>query len=139
MDGTAVIQTYHPDHYSIQAAAGDNYESFFEEEISFRSLMDYPPCAEMMAVLGTGPDEEQLASAMTHIRKLIDRMDPKGSAHALGPAPLSVRKVRDQFRMALYMRHPEHAMLVRIAGRIEQYVRANTGFDGITIQYDFNV
>ena len=139
VDGTAVIQTYHPDHYSIQAAAGDNYESFFEEEISFRSLMDYPPCAEMMAVLGTGPDEEQLASAMTHIRKLIDRMDPKGSAHALGPAPLSVRKVRDQFRMALYMRHPEHAMLVRIAGRIEQYVRANTGFDGITIQYDFNV
>jgi len=139
VDGTAVIQTYHPDHYSIKAAAAGNYEAFFEEEITFRSLLDYPPCAEMMAVLGTGEDEEQLSAGMRHIRNLIDRMDPRGTAHALGPAPLSVKKVRDQYRQAVWLRHPDHALLVRIAERITQYVRANSGFDKLTVQYDFNV
>ncbi len=139
VDGTAVIQTYRPDHYSIEAAAADDYEAFFEEEISFRSLMDYPPCAEMMAVLGTCADEDQLSAGMRHIRNLIDRIDPKGSVHALGPAPLSVRKIRDRYRQAVYLRNPDHGVLVRVAERIAKYVRANSGFDKITIQFDFNV
>ena len=33
--GEAVIQTYHPDHYCIQAAAAQDYEGFYEEEIAY--------------------------------------------------------------------------------------------------------
>ena len=43
----AVIQTYHPDHYSIQAAAEQDYEKFYQEEMGYRTLMDYPPAAHM--------------------------------------------------------------------------------------------
>lgn len=52
--GEAVIQTYHPDHYSIQAAAVQDYQAFYEEEMSYRMLLDYPPAAHMLAVLGSG-------------------------------------------------------------------------------------
>lgn len=38
-----MIQTYHPDHYSIQAAAVQDYQAFYEEEMSYRMLLDYPP------------------------------------------------------------------------------------------------
>ena len=48
--GEAVIQTYHPDHYSIQAAAAQDYDWFYQEEMDYRSLMDYPPMAAMAAV-----------------------------------------------------------------------------------------
>ncbi len=41
--GEAVIQTYQPDHYSIQAAAVQDYQAFYEEEMSYRMLLDYPP------------------------------------------------------------------------------------------------
>ena len=139
VNGCAVIQTYHPDHYSITAAVREDYEGFYEQEISYRSLLDYPPCAEMMAVLGTAENEELLQKGMQHIRMLIDRIDPNGSAHALGPAPLSVKKVRDRYREAIYLRHPDHGVLVSIADRITQYARVNSGFDRITLQYDFNI
>lgn len=49
-----MIQTYHPDHYSIQAAAVQDYQAFYEEEMSYRMLLDYPPAAHMLAVLGSG-------------------------------------------------------------------------------------
>ena len=32
--GTAVIQTYSPDHYSIEAAAAQDYKAFFEQEMA---------------------------------------------------------------------------------------------------------
>ena len=59
-EGEAVIQTYHPDHYSIVSAARQDYEEFYEEEILYRRLLSYPPASHMMAVLGTGEDEKLL-------------------------------------------------------------------------------
>ena len=50
--GRAVIQTYQPEHYSIQAAATQDYGKFYKEEMSYRMLMDYPPAAHMMTVFG---------------------------------------------------------------------------------------
>ena len=38
--GRVVIQTYDPEHYSIQAAVRQDYESFYEQEILYRSISD---------------------------------------------------------------------------------------------------
>ena len=38
--GIAVIQTYSPDHYSIETAAAQDYPAFFEKETAYRSLME---------------------------------------------------------------------------------------------------
>lgn len=40
--GMAVIQTYHPEHYSIQTAAEQDYGAFYEKEMDYRRLMGYP-------------------------------------------------------------------------------------------------
>ena len=50
--GEVVIQTYQPDHYAIRCAAAQDYEPFVREEIAFRSLMGYPPCGRLLAILG---------------------------------------------------------------------------------------
>ena len=71
--GEAVIQTYHPDHYSIQAAAVQDYEAFYQEEMSYRMLLDYPPASHMMAVLGSCPEEELLVQAMHYLELYIHR------------------------------------------------------------------
>ena len=36
--GEAVIQTYHPEHYSIQASAAQDYQTFYEEEMSLAEI-----------------------------------------------------------------------------------------------------
>ncbi len=62
-EGHALIQTYSPDHYSIQTAAKQDYEEFYQEEMGYRLLMDYPPAAHMMAVLGSSEDEKLLGDS----------------------------------------------------------------------------
>lgn len=137
--GEAVIQTYHPDHYCIQAAAAQDYDWFYQEEMDYRSLMEYPPRAAMAAVRGAGKEEELLVRAMDYCRKYIERIYPGKDLTLIGPAPESVAKVQDMYRRVLYMRHQDREILVRIKNALEKYIEVNRGFRNIYIQYDFTV
>ncbi len=136
--GEAVIQTYHPDHYSIQAAAMQNYEAFYEEEISYRELMDYPPVAHMMAVLGSCPEEELLIQAMHYLQLYIHRIYKKKDLHVIGPAYAAVGKVKDIYRQVIYLKHENYETLVQIKDQLEKYIEINSGFRKIYIQFDFS-
>ena len=136
--GEAVIQTYHPDHYSIQAAAVQDYEAFYEEEMSYRELMDYPPAAHMMAVLGSCPEEELLIQAMHYLQLYINRIYKKKDLHIIGPAYASVGKVKDIYRQVIYLKHEDYGTLVRIRDQMEKYIEINSGFRKIYIQFDFS-
>ena len=136
--GEAVIQTYHPDHYSILAAAVQDYEAFYEEEMSYRELMDYPPAAHMMAVLGSCPEEELLIQAMHYLQLYINRIYKKKDLHVIGPAYASVGKVKDIYRQVIYLKHEDYGTLVRIRDQMEKYIEINSGFRKIYIQFDFS-
>ena len=136
--GEAVIQTYHPEHYSIQAAAVQDYQAFYEEEMSYRMLLDYPPAAHMLAVLGSGPEDERLVQAMHYLKLYIQRIYKENDLHVIGPAYAAVGKVKDIYRQVIYLKHQDHKTLVRIKDQLEKYIEINSGFRNIYIQFDFS-
>ncbi len=69
--GDVIIQTYNPEHYSVLAAASQDYEAFYREEIAYRALLQYPPCAHLMAVLIESPDEAACALCAAHLAELL--------------------------------------------------------------------
>ena len=136
--GEAVIQTYHPEHYSIQAAAAQDYQAFYEEEMSYRMLLDYPPAAHMLAVLGSCVEEELLSRAMHYLELYIRRVYPGKDLHVIGPAYAAVGKVKDIYRQVIYLKHEEYRTLVSIKNKLEKYIDINSGFRKIYIQFDFS-
>ena len=136
--GEAVIQTYHPDHYSIQAAAVQDYEAFYQEEMSYRMLLDYPPASHMMAVLGSCPEEELLVQAMHYLELYIHRVYKEKDLHVIGPAYASVGKVKDIYRQVIYLKHEKQETLVQIKDQLEKYIEINSGFRKLYIQFDFS-
>lgn len=134
--GSVVIQTYEPDHYSIKAAAVQDYQAFYEEEILYRSMMDYPPVGGMLALHGQSEDESYLQMAMEYLKKYLDVLAKKTQARVIGPADESISKVADTYRKVIYVRHGQKEVLDQIKDRTEQYIEINRGFDKITIQYD---
>ena len=134
--GKAVIQTYHPDHYSIEAAAEHDYMRFYKEEISYRTLMEYPPAAHMLILHGTCENEELLQKGMFFLEQFARRNQERTHLRTIGPAPESVSKINDMYRMALYLRHPDEKQLIRIRKNLEKYIEANSGFRTIYIQYE---
>ena len=137
-EGKAVIQTYHPEHYSIQTAACQDYEAFYEEEMAYREMMDYPPASHMLAVLGACTEEALLKEAMEYVGRFVRRIYPGEDLHVIGPAPASIGKMKDVYKRVLYLKHREYSLLVSVRERLERYIEANSGFRKIYIQYDFS-
>lgn len=137
--GTAVIQTYHPEHYAIRCAAQQDYTAFYQEEIAFRKIMNYPPAGRMMAVLGSALSAELLATGMDFLRKYIDRINRTGVLFPIGPAPQAVGKIKDHYRSVIYLRSADEEELIRAKNKMEDYIRINKGFEKMNIQFDFNV
>lgn len=136
--GEVVIQTYNPEHYSIEAAARQDYEGFYLEEIRYRELMGYPPVEQLMAILMTGADEKLLETAAEYLKEYAQKMDKNHLLTIIGPASPYVGKVNDIYRKILYLKCEEYDMLIKAKNRLEQYIEVNSGFHTLRIQFDFN-
>ena len=158
--GEAVIQTYSPEHYAVVTAAAQDYEAFYEQEISYRDLMGYPPVEHLLAVLISCEDEglldkgcrylrEYALRVSGHGREIADRRKDadgrefmlrsgQGKAEIIGPASPGIDKVKDIYRRVLYIKAPEYDTLTEIKDRLEQYIEINSGFDKMRIQFDFD-
>ena len=136
--GQAIIQTYHPEHYSIAAAASQDYKAFYQEEMGYRELLSYPPAAGMLAVLGSCGEEELLGRAMHYLKLFAEKISRGKPLTIIGPAPAAVGKVRDIYRQVLYLKYENTETLIQIKDKLEQYIEVNSGFRKIQIQFDFN-
>ena len=136
--GQAIIQTYHPEHYSIVAAASQDYAAFYQEEMGYRELLSYPPAAGMLAVLGSCEEEELLGRAMHYLKLFAEKISRGKRLTIIGPAPAAVGKVRDIYRQVLYLKYENTDILIQIKDKLEQYIEVNSGFRKIQIQFDFN-
>src|SRR5699024_6211896 len=76
--GEAVIQTYSPEHYAVVTAAAQDYEAFYEQEISYRDLMGYPPVEHLLAVLISCEDEGLLDKGCRYLREYALRVSGHG-------------------------------------------------------------
>ena len=135
--GEVVIQTYSPDHYAVETAAMQNYEAFYEEEISYRQLMGYPPVEQLLAILVSGDDEAYLEMACDYLKKYGERVN-KQNVRIIGPTSPYVGKINDVYRRVIYLKHTDYDTLTSMKDKMEQYIEVNSGFSKLRIQFDFN-
>ncbi|MCI7180469.1 MAG: primosomal protein N' [Schaedlerella sp.] len=136
--GEAVIQTYSPEHYAVTAAAAQDYEAFYREEIRYREMMGYPPAAHLLAVLVSCENEEHLEKGCHFLKEYAARVKGKAPVSVIGPASPGIGKVNDIYRKVLYLKAEKYDTLIRMKNRMEQYIEMNSGFGCMRIQFDFD-
>ncbi len=136
--GDVVIQTYDPGHYAIEAAAAQDYEMFYEQEIAYREMMGYPPVENLTAVHVSCEDEELLEKGCHYLKEYILRIKGNVPVQVIGPASPGIDKIRDVYRRVIYLKSPRYDTLVKIKDMMEKYIEINSGFDKMRIQFDFN-
>ncbi len=48
--GKAFLQTYSPDHFAVLAGVRQDYQSFYQEEIVYRRMLNNPPFSEILEI-----------------------------------------------------------------------------------------
>ena len=101
--GEVVIQTYKPEHYVIKSVSAQDAGMFYENELAFRKMMNYPPCGSMLSV---SVSAEKLAEGETCIGGLAAQLRREFGERVeiIGPAAGAVRRIKDRFRLVLYVK-----------------------------------
>jgi primosomal protein N' (replication factor Y) len=138
--GDVVIQTYQPEHYSIVAAATEDYESFYRQEMAYRKLLSYPPAGCLLAVLVQGKDEalaregaERLASVMKQKLTSAERFGT-----VTGPVPAGLAKANDFYRYLIYVKTKKQQRLMELHQAAEAQKELTEKEFSCIIQFDFN-
>lgn len=143
--GTVVIQTYQPDHYCIQTAAGQDYEAFYGQEMAYRRLLGYPPAVALLTIQISCPREDAAAQAADRTAGWVEEWQETQAQAAgagsrplqmIGPVNAPVYKVNDIYRKILYIKHENYDILIKIRKMTEMRLKEAEGRFGLAVQYD---
>ncbi len=104
--GRVVIQSYHPDHYAIQAALTHDDCRFADEEMRFRRVFHYPPYTRMVQLLVRDENRERAAEAAGALARAIEENPRSQGVRIAGPALAPFERLRNQWRFQILLRHP---------------------------------
>ncbi|MFN2111985.1 MAG: primosomal protein N' [Anaerolineales bacterium] len=116
LGGQAIMQTFEPDHYVIQAAAGHDYQGFYDQEIRYRQELGYPPFQNLVRLEIRDRDYKTAeAKIRTYAAVLEGWIEREGfrATHLVGPTPPYFSKIRGEYRWQLLVKGPDPVKLIR--------------------------
>lgn len=97
--GRAIIQTYIPDEFSIQAVKEQDFEKFYANEINIREKLNYPPFCDIILCVLSGEDEN---CVKRKIQEVYDLFHDNFEVYPPIPAPIS--KINNQYRWRILIK-----------------------------------
>lgn len=111
--GDVLVQTHYPEHYAIQHAAQQDYFSFFEKELHFRRLMNYPPFTALANVIVRDAKIENAIRWSRTLSTFLNRYAGKG-IKILGPAPAPLARLKREYRFQFLLKSPKRGVLSQV-------------------------
>ena len=132
LGGRVIIQSYTPQHYSIQAAKNHDYNTFYDKEISLRKELNLPPFCHMVSITLRGRKEERVFKASDNLKASIEKENKAKKIDILGPAPSPISKMKGMYRWGIFLRSESVEDITGILRKVLDKNRAS----GILITVD---
>lgn len=133
--GKVVIQTYNPDHYSIQAACRHDYQAFYQREIENRKALAYPPFSQLVSMVVSASAEDRAAKAAGRlVERLRRELPPHCRLYGPGPAPLA--RIRGRYRYQIVVKGAGLYALAGFWTRLRREFEQGPGRNGIGFTFD---
>ncbi|WP_138414935.1 primosomal protein N' [Aquibacillus sediminis] len=115
LPGEVIIQTYTPEHYSVQLASQYDYEAFFQEEMKIRKTFQYPPYFFLTLITVSHPNQAKVIEVTQTITQLMLKY-LSTQATVLGPTPSPLTRIKDRYRyqcMIKYKNEPNQRKIIQ--------------------------
>ncbi|HCW03258.1 MAG TPA: primosomal protein N' [Clostridium sp.] len=103
--GKVIIQTYSPEHYSIQFSLTNDYKGFYNQEINIRETMNYPPFKKIININLSCDKENLLIRTIKDLGlKIKEYLEEDKNISMLGPCPCAISKIKDMYRWQIILK-----------------------------------
>jgi primosomal protein N' (replication factor Y) len=113
LPGKVIIQTYHPNHYSIEMAEKQDYRSFYQKEMRFRRIMKYPPFTYLVNIIIKGRSLDKLKKKAHKVAHKLREKDTRG-IWILGPSPAPLSKIKGNYRYQIVLKGKNRNRLKKV-------------------------
>lgn len=110
LPGEVVIQTRMANNKTICWAAQQNYDAFYEEELSSRRIFGYPPFSKLIKFRFSGTEADQVLEYAEALHRLLQKRLPKDfEFNPVGPSGYA--KIKDHYYFHFLLRgHSVYAL-----------------------------
>lgn len=85
--GRVVVQSFHPRHYAISAAARHDYDTFALHELALRKEFNYAPYVRLVRIIVAGRHRKSVIRKSNEIADFLNKLSEEMKIEVLGPAP----------------------------------------------------
>ncbi|MCP3922967.1 MAG: primosomal protein N' [Desulfobacterales bacterium] len=140
VEGQVVLQTYNPEHFSIESAKKQNFKEFLSKELYFRKSLQFPPFTRMIQIKISGKDLKKTRSVAEDIGvwcKELVHSHRKHKIDIMGPAEAPLSKIAGRFRWQLllkcsntgYLNHFVKCLKNGYFGKVNKVIRVTIDVD----------
>ena len=125
-NGEVMIQTFNKDHYAIQYGVYNQYKRFFNQEMKYRKLANYPPYSYLVSIVFSDLNEIKAFENAQSFLKIFKRDD----IHLIGPS--SIYKLSDMHRVRIILKSKDlDKLLKEVNNSVKLYYSLQKG--GISV------
>ncbi|MCP3761943.1 primosomal protein N' [Domibacillus sp. A3M-37] len=137
LPGEVVIQTYTPEHYSIQLAADQHYQSFYEQEMQMRKMGGYPPFYYLALITVS---HEEAITASGEANKIVMNIKPELSPAAvvLGPVASPISRINNRYRWQCLIKYKREPKLGAVLKQVLEHYAKQGKSNGLMVSVDIH-
>ncbi len=116
LGGQVIFQTYQPDNYAIQMAAEHDFSAFYQQELSLRRRMGYPPYSRLIRLEFRSQADDQAQLEAEKYSNQIAQWIKTGNfkqSEIIGPVPCFYHRIGGVYRWQVIIRGPKPIDIIR--------------------------
>ncbi|MFL6556633.1 MAG: primosomal protein N', partial [Bacillus sp. (in: firmicutes)] len=136
LPGEVIIQTYTPEHYSVELAGTQDYDLFYEREMMMRKAHHYPPFYYLSLITVS---HDQLMTVVTATEKIVNyiRSQVSNNAVVLGPSASPIPRINNRYRYQCLIKYKREPNLTKMLKTILDQYQKDTK-SGLLVTIDVN-
>lgn len=137
LPGEVIIQTYTPEHYSIQLASQYDYDAFFEQEMFLRKSHAYPPYYYLTLITISHPEITKVVAVTEKIVQYLNR-NLSNTTKILGPVASPIPRIKDRYRYQCMVKYKRENNLHETLRKIIDHFQQEMSSDDLAITIDLS-
>lgn len=102
--GSVIVQTYNPDHFTIECAKQQDYKKFYDTEIELRKQLRYPPFYDIILIGISGKTKKEVENASNNIYNLLNEVSEKYKMQLFKPVPAPIDRIKNKIRWRIIVK-----------------------------------
>ena len=114
--GKVVLQTFDPENEVLRYAVSYDYAGFYENEISLRAAMAFPPFSKIVRVLVSGEDDKKTLEALKEVYFGLEKLytDNPDKFLFFNKMRAPIKRIQNKFRYQVLMRLSNTSVLADV-------------------------